>query len=410
MTENRFGVNVERDLRIRASNKCLLLWSPYLKRGGVLICRGVPPWAPPFPAVCVAPTEGRPYKLGHYLKRLTLATMYVLITLLAGSTQFARAQQQPTGATSSETPVAGSTTSATSSSAVTSDERYRIGPGDVLDIRVFNRPQLSRDAVRVDGRGVIRMPLIEGDIHAACLAEAEVADEIANRYLKYLRNPQVSVFVKEFQSQPVAVIGAVHNPGQFKLQRQVRLLELLTLANGPADHAGRTVQIIHAGGPSLCEKTPTASPNDLAASSLVSYTLSDTLQGKDQANPVVRPGDIVSVPDADQIYVVGNVTQPRAISLKEPITVSRAIAMAGGEQRDTKRDSVRIVRQLPGSATKQEIRVDLGAIEKRRAEDITLQANDIVDVPTSTGKSLLRSLMGTLVPSVSQLPMRVIVP
>jgi polysaccharide export outer membrane protein len=373
MTENRFGANVERHLRIRDSNKFLLLWSPYMKR-------------------------------------LTLASTYVLITLLAGSTRFARAQQQSTGATSSATPVAGSTTSATSSSAETSDERYRIGPGDVLDIRVFNRSQLSRDAVRVDGRGVIRMPLIEGDIHAACRAEAEVADEIANRYLKYLRNPQVSVFVKEFQSQPVAVIGAVNNPGQFKLQRQVRLLELLTLANGPADHAGRTVQIIHAGGPSLCEKTATASPDDLAVSSFVSYTLSDTLQGKDRANPVVRPGDIVSVPDADQIYVVGNVTQPRAIPLKEPITVSRAIAMAGGEQRDTKRDSVRIVRQLPGSTTKQEIRVDLRAIEKQRAEDITLQANDIVDVPTSTGKSLLRSLMGTLVPSISQLPMRVIVP
>src|SRR6266550_1246067 len=116
MTENRFGVNVERDLRIRASNECLLLWSPYLKR-------------------------------------LTLASTYVLITALAGSTRFARAQQQSTGATSSATPVAESTTSATSSAAVTSDERYRIRPGDVLDIRVFNRPQLSRDAVRVDGRG-----------------------------------------------------------------------------------------------------------------------------------------------------------------------------------------------------------------------------------------------------------------
>jgi polysaccharide export outer membrane protein len=254
------------------------------------------------------------------------------------------------------------------------------------------------------------MPLIESDIHAACLTEIEVADEIASRYLKYLRNPQVNVFVKEFQSQPVAVIGAVNTPGQFKLQRQVRLLELLTFANGPANQAGRTVHIIHAGGPSLCEKTANGNTDDLVASNFVSYALSETLQGKDQANPVVQPGDIISVPDADQVYVVGNVIQPRAIPLKEPITVSRAIAMAGGEQRDTKRESVKIVRQLPGSGTKQEIRVDLRAIEKRQAEDIALQANDIVDVPTSTSRSLLRSLMGTIVPSVSQLPMRVIVP
>jgi polysaccharide export outer membrane protein len=373
MTKNRFGVNVERDLKIRDSNKRALLSS-------------------------------------HYFNRLALVSTYVLITLLAGSTRFAAAQQPSNGAPLSATPVAQPTISATPSSAVTSDERYRIGPGDVLDIRVFNRAQLSRDAVRVDARGVIRMPLIDGDIRAACLTEVEVADEIANRYLKYLKNPQVSVFVKEFQSQPAAVIGAVNNPGQFKLQRQVRLLELLTFANGLTDHAGRTVQVIHAGGPSLCETTATANPDDLATSSFASYTLSETLQGKDLANPVVRPGDIISVPDADQIYVVGNVVQPRAIPLKEPITVSRAIAMAGGEQRDTKRESVRIVRQLPGSKTKQEIRVDLRAIEKQKAEDVALLANDIVDVPTSTGRSLLRSLVGTIVPAVSQLPMRVILP
>ena len=287
-------------------------------------------------------------------------------------------------------------------------EQYRIGPGDVLDIRVFNRPQLSRDAVRVDARGVIRMPLIEADIHAACLTEVELAQVVASGYLKYLRNPQVIVFIKEFQSQPVAVIGAVNSPGQFRLQRQVRLLELLAFANGPAERAGRTVQIIHTTDPSICQKTATLNPDDEVASTFVSYKLRDTLEGEDGANPYVRPGDIISVLDADQVYVIGNVFQPRAIPLREPITVSRAVAMAGGEQRDSKRDRVRIVRQPPGGAAKQEIYVDLGAIEKQKAEDIVLQANDIVAVPTSTGKTLLRSLLGTVVPMVSQLPMRVV--
>jgi polysaccharide export outer membrane protein len=341
--------------------------------------------------------------LANYIDRLGTISAIVVILLLAGSIGVTRAQQQPTEATSSAARATDSTSNVVSP-AQTSDERYRIGPGDVLDIRVFNRPQLSRDAVRVDGRGMMRMPLIEGEIRAACLTETELAHEIAARYLRYLKNPQIDVFVKEFQSQPVAVIGAVNTPGQFKLQRQVRLLELLTFANGPADRAGRTVQIIHMGGPSLCEKTT----DDFASSSFVSYKLSDTLQGEDRGNPYVRPGDVISIPEADQVYVVGNVVQPRAIPLKEPITVSRAIAMAGGEQRDTKRDHVKIVRQRPGSNAKQEIFVDLKAIEKHQAEDVALLANDIVDVPISTGRSLLRSLVGTIVPTISQLPTRVI--
>jgi polysaccharide export outer membrane protein len=76
------------------------------------------------------------------------------------------------------------------------DERYRIGPGDVLDIRVFNRPQLSREAVRVDSYGMIQMPLIEADIRAACLSENELAAQIATLYKKYQRNPYVNVFIK----------------------------------------------------------------------------------------------------------------------------------------------------------------------------------------------------------------------
>jgi polysaccharide export outer membrane protein len=341
--------------------------------------------------------------LPSYIDRLGTASAIAMNLLLAGSIGVTSAQQQPAEATSAAKTSTDSTPNVVSPDR-TPDERYRIGPGDVLDIRVFNRPQLSRETVRIDGHGMIRMPLVEGEIRAACLTETELAHEIAARYRKYLKDPQIDVFVKEFQSQPVAVIGAVNTPGQFKLQRQVRLLELLTFANGPADRAGRTIQIIHMGGPSLCEKTT----DDFASSSFVSYKLSDTLQGEDRGNPYVRPGDVISIPDADQIYVVGNVVQPRAIPLKEPITVSRAIAMAGGEQRDSKRDRVKIVRQQPGSTAKQEIYVDLKAIEKHQAEDVALFPNDIVDVPISTGKSLLRTLVGTIVPTVSQLPMRVI--
>jgi polysaccharide export outer membrane protein len=335
-----------------------------------------------------------------------------LVMLLAAPVLVVSAQQSDARAASSSGPARTSVTDPTSSTTTLADERYRIGPGDVLDIRVYNRPQLSREAIRVDGRGMIRMPLIEGEIQAACRTESELAKELATRYLEYLRNPHVDVFVKEYQSQPVAVIGAVNTPGRFQLQRRVRLLELLSFSGGHTERAGRNIHVVHgATAPSVCESP--ASDNDIGdvdivATGLAAYKLSDTLRGDASSNPYIRPGDIVTLPEAEQIYVVGNVLKPSAIPLKEPITVSRAIAMVGGTLPATKSDRVRIVRQIPGSATKTEIFVDLKAIDKRQAEDLALQANDIVDVPTSGGKKFLHTLVGTIAPTVGRLPVSVI--
>jgi len=287
------------------------------------------------------------------------------------------------------------------------DTRYRIGPGDVLDVRVARAPELSREAVRVDQSGNIRMPMLDTDIPAACQTEGELAQNIATLYRKYKNEPHVDVFVKEFQSQPVAVIGAVHNAAQFKLQRQVRLLELLSLVGGPTDVAGQTIQVVHAGGGPICQAGKgVVDAGD--SSAFVSYNLSNTLHGLPEANPFVQPGDVISVPQADQVFVLGNVLRPAAIAMKEPLTISRAIAIAGGTAPSTKKDKVRIIRQMPGTTVKKEIIVDLTAIDKNKAEDVLLLANDVVDVPISGTKSILRSLLGTIVPSVSQLPVRVI--
>jgi polysaccharide biosynthesis/export protein len=285
-------------------------------------------------------------------------------------------------------------------------DRYRIGPGDVLDIRLFNRPNLSRDSVRVEGNGMIRMPLIDSEIEAACKTEGELAKEIASRYVRFYRHPQVDVFIKEYHSKQAAIIGAVNEQSRFELQRRIRLLELLTYAKGPTSRAGQTINIVHAPPVLSCEKSGTGSED--AASAFSSYRLSDTLRGEPAANPYIQPGDIITVPEADQVYVVGNVFTPLTIPLNEPITLSRAIAMAGGLKQDSKKDKIRIVRQESGSPTKKEILVDLSAIEKKRAEDVALLPNDIIDVPTSGGKSFLRSLLGGVVPSVTQLPVRII--
>lgn len=285
------------------------------------------------------------------------------------------------------------------------EDRYRIGPGDVLDIRILNRPNLSREAVRVEGNGVIRMPLIDDEIQAACKTEGELAKEIAEKYTKFYRKPQVDVFIKEYHSRQVAVIGAVNEQSRFELQRRIRLLELLTYAKGTAPKAGQTINIVHAPQSQLCQKGEATAPEATAFSS---YRLSDTLQGDPRANPYIEPGDIITVPEANLVYVVGNVYTPLTIPLKEPITISRAVAMAGGVKQDSKKEQIRIVRQEPGAATSREILVDLTAIEKKRATDIALMPNDIIDVPLSGSKSFLRGLLGTVAPSMAQLPVRII--
>jgi polysaccharide export outer membrane protein len=287
--------------------------------------------------------------------------------------------------------------------AAQADDRYRIGPGDVLDIRIYTRPQLSRDAVRVEGNGMIRMPLIETDIKAACLTEGELAKEISTRYARYYKNLQVDVFIKEYQARQVAIIGAVNDQSRFQLQRRIRLLELLTYAKGPSTRAGQTINIVHSTSSSPCKQ---ADESDTTAFS--SYKLSDVLQGDPKSNPYLEAGDIVTLPEADQVYIVGNVFMPLTIALREPITLTRAIAMAGGLKQDTRKDKIRVLRQEPGTSIRKEITVDLYAIEKKRSEDLALAPNDIIDVPTSAGKSFLRSLIQGVVPGVGQLPVRVV--
>lgn len=283
------------------------------------------------------------------------------------------------------------------------DDLYHIGAGDVLEVRVFNRPQLSRESVRVDNRGMIHMPLIESEIRAGCRTEAQLAAEIAGLYLKYQRHPTVDVFIKEYSSRPVAVMGAVSKPGQFQLQRRVRLLELVSLAGGPSERAGQRVLIAHGADQSSC-----ADNNAAASDGFESFDLNSTLKGEDAANPYVRSGDIITVPEAQQVFVVGNVLRPMSIPIKEKITLSQAVAMAGGTMPDSRKNSIHVLRQLPGSATKSEIVVDLEAINKRQADDIQLEPNDIIDVPTSTGRRIFRGLISAVAPAASSLPVRVI--
>lgn len=300
-----------------------------------------------------------------------------------------------------------------------SDQNYRVGPGDILDVRIFNQTQLSGDR-RVDESGRIRLPFIQ-EFQVACLTEAEIAQQITEKYKKFLRDPQVDVFVKEYRSLPVAVIGAVNQPARFQLQRRVRLLELLSYAGGPSNRAGSIIHIIHSNDYDFCQANPSSAqvqPEGKTTSeaadaegetmsiltALSSVKLRDLLAGKLESNIYVQPGDIVSVPEADQIYVTGAVNRPGAYALTTKITLTQAVALAGGVNMEGAKNRVRLIRQDQDSDKRSETVYNLDHINKRKMEDIALSPNDIVEVPTSTFRAASRNMLGVSISMLSALP------
>ncbi|HZT59120.1 MAG TPA: polysaccharide biosynthesis/export family protein [Pyrinomonadaceae bacterium] len=308
--------------------------------------------------------------------------------------------QQPAAASQSST--------AGDSGVPTASDAYRIGVGDVLEVVVTTgsgrSPQLSADNLQVNEKGEIQV--FDGTTSAACLTANELAASLKARYLQYKREPlSVVVNVKDYRSQLVAVIGAVKAPGRFELRRPIRLLELLALyAGGPSESSDGRIEIVHTQN-SVCTGPDSRAEVEMASAS---YRWDDTRLGKGAANPYVRAGDVISLADAPQVFVIGNVREPKNIPLKEKTTLTTAIAMAGGTLDSTKADQIRIERQRPGAASKDLIVVNLEAIRKRQAEDVELMPGDIVEVPSSTGRRILRGLLGAVVPITEQGTVRVI--
>ena len=285
-------------------------------------------------------------------------------------------------------------------------KNYRIGSGDVLKIVVAKQDLLSLDSVRVSNEGTIRLPMLEGEISAACLTEAELGTVLTGKYKKYLLNPQVYVAVQEFNSNPVAVLGAVNSPGRFDIRRSTTLLELLTLVNGPSAVAGPNIQIFRRKDTLRCNEDSSLAPETENDQELFLLPLAETMKGNDAANPLVKAGDIITLIKADEpgeVYVVGNVKSAKNLPLKEPITLSKAIVMAGGVTSDAKTDKIKITRQDSKSLAKTVIMANLKEINKGNQVDILLQANDIVEVPGPSGSGkVLRDIFKTIVPTLTR--------
>lgn len=255
---------------------------------------------------------------------------------------------------------------------------YEVGPGDVLDIAVFQVEELNRK-VRVSGDGTIDLPLLD-ELEVGGLTALEIEQLLARELgEKYLHDPQVSVFIDEYRSQEITVMGAVEEPGIHSVRRPHSLLEVLSMSGGLLPEAGGKVYV----------QTRTEDPDTgkLTPSNLV-IDLRQLLQSGDpEYNLVLHGGDSVHVPKAGTVFVEGEVNKPGAYQMVGETNVLKAIAMAGGTQWEAKEDAIRVFRQ--DAEDQKIIKVDMAAVKNNRAPDLILRDGDIVVVGTSGPKATL---------------------
>jgi len=299
---------------------------------------------------------------------------------------------------------------------------YLLGPGDVVDIRVFGQPDLSSTA-QVDGDGNLSsLPFLDKPIKAKCRTDKDVQTDIAAAYGKLIKNPQVSVRIAERNSrQPATVFGAVRQPTRVEMRRKVRLNELMAVSGGFTERASGTIQILHTE-PLMCPEPgeeAEAKPIDGTKIPLQIVKISELRSGQTQANPVIRPGDYILVTEAEPVYITGAVLSPGGIYLRDQLMLSRALAMVGGPRKEAKLSDVKVYRQIPGSANQEVIHVDVAAIRKNEKPDFVLQPYDVIEVTEAgmfsssrIGQTLLGAVSGGLTGAISStgtyLPTRVI--
>ncbi len=262
---------------------------------------------------------------------------------------------------------------------------YRLGPGDILDVRIWGQSDLN-STVEIDEDGNISsLPFIDDPIPAKCRTEREVQKTVTEAYAKYLVKPRVSVRTVERKSRPPATIwGAVHAPTRVMMLRRIQLHEMVTAAGGFTDKAGGTIHIIHTM-PELCPEPAEVAAQKTARSSdvgqLETYKIRNLRGGTGEGDPFIRAGDLVEVVEGDPVFVTGLVSAPQNLVMKDQMTLTTAIAMAGGVQRLANTSEVHIYRKHDGKLGAQDLKVNYAAVKKGQQKDVLLEAYDIVDVP-----------------------------
>jgi polysaccharide biosynthesis/export protein len=268
----------------------------------------------------------------------------------------------PDGTNSSASPAAGPDSNKTivdSGSAV-------LGPGDLINVSVYNVPELTTKA-RVSNSGDVYLPLVDY-VHVEGMSQEEAQALIEKRLADggFVRNPHVTIFVDEAASQGVTVLGEVARPGIYPDVVDHKLYEVISEAGGFTGSASRKIGIIRRNLPEAIQVQ-------------IPRNLSEDLTG----NVEVLPGDTITVPRAPIIYVVGDVARPSGLLVDGGrLTVLQAIALAGGANHTAKMGGVRILHKTPGGGMT-ETHVQLKKMLEAKAPDVTLQADDILFVPVS---------------------------
>lgn len=259
-----------------------------------------------------------------------------------------------------------------------SSESLLIGPGDLLHITVLREAELEQ-RVRVLDSGEINLALA-GRVAVQGLTPAEAAARVAVKYREgnFLLHPEVSVFVEEYATQTVTILGQVARPGTVRLAAPRSLIDVLSLAGGLTEYADRHIVIERSGKDG--ERVHAFLPN----------RADDTLN----ANILIRPGDTIVVPKAGIVYILGDVAHPGGYIMQNDsqLSVLQAIALAAGTSKTASEKRVLLVRSVDGQS--QSVELPLRDMERGRDPDVPLKANDIVYVPFSLMKNVSLGLAG----------------
>lgn len=268
---------------------------------------------------------------------------------------------------------------------------YELGAGDQITVSVVDEPAFGEKPYRIDQNGLIKMPLLEDRIPAASLTTEQLEKEISSRLKAYIKAPQVTVTVVEFHSQPVSVLGAVRAPGTVQLAGRRTLVEVLSLAGGLADDAGRTVKIVRRSeyGRIPLPSATVVQPGDYSVAEVGIKEIMDATNPA--ANIVIFPQDVISVARAEMIFVVGSVARAGGFELRAGagISVLQAVALAGGPDKTAAVKKAQILRTPLGGGARTEIPINIPKILAGKAGDVPLQPTDILYIPSSTSKKVL---------------------
>ncbi len=277
-------------------------------------------------------------------------------------------------------------------------EDYKIGARDVIEINIADAPELS-GIFAVSSKGTIPMAFLN-TLEVKGKTIYEVADLVAAGLRgRYLKNPRVTVTVKEFNSRSFFVMGAVSRPGVYLIESRASLHTLLILAGGLASTHGSTAFVFRKIKPDTANaivqqtsaqtdpQTAEASKQPLPEFEYFQININNFLKGELKDNFDLLPGDVVNVPIADVFFIAGEVEAPGDFTLKPGTTVRQAIGLARGFKNVAAKDRGFIVREDPITGKREEIKVDLGAIMDGKKPDVPLLANDMIIVPHSKAKA-----------------------